>query len=748
MEAQQYKLSQTIAAHNGIVRSISTQGDQLLTCSSDKTAKLYEINNNQYHQVTLISFFEKYIYATCARINGGYAVGHDKQIYLLDNEGNPLGILDGHDQQVCSLKSISENLLISGSWDATAIIWDISQMKQLYRLNGHKYGVAVYGDENLNFITGSQDGILHSWSKETKIKSVEAHKDIIREILPSPLGGYITCSNDETIKLWSKDLELIQTFLGHKSFVFTMKIHMDQVISGGDDRLVIIWNLDGTPKQTIQLPDTVWTVAINNYNDIIIGTSDGKVRVFTSDPIRFASQAEIEGLEQEASLSNAKQEGGMSEEEVQKLPGIDKLKTMVGKKEGEIRLFRNGNKPEAYMWSVASSNWQLIGDVIGGKGASSRKFFPGDKYFEAGEYDHVFDVEDDHGITKLLPYNEGESFYDSAEKFCLREGYSKHYLQQIVNFLKKNTSFGQSQRQKKSELETMKEQYAQQQILQQQQAKKQIDFQYIPYTQCTYYENMNLQGLSKKLFEFNAQVSEELKLTEKETLFFNKGIESLGQQSVYKTVNIENSVCIIFIQKLIKWDPQYLLPVYDFFRLFCLHHSSEQIFAGLEKGMNLFLNIFTIVNLQPVNTVLVRLALQTLCNCLKHNTNSCAILYHLRIVKDIILSLLDTDEKNVQVLSNLILNLSIGIYQRNGLNDQASEMLSETIVTFLQYQQRDPETIAKLVTALGNLMRSPAQQIREQCKKISYGFVQSLVIDTNNEDTLKCLEEVKLSMQI
>ena len=39
---------------------------------------------------------------------------------------------------------------------------------------------------------------------------------------------------------------------------------------------------------------------------------------------------------------------------------------------------------------------------------------------------------------------------------------------------------------------------------------------------------MNLQGLSKKLFEFNAQMSEELRLTEKETLIFNKGIESLG----------------------------------------------------------------------------------------------------------------------------------------------------------------------------------------------------------------------------
>ncbi|CAD8211432.1 unnamed protein product [Paramecium octaurelia] len=151
------------------------------------------------------------------------------------------------------------------------------QMKQLFQLSGHKHGVAVQGDENLNFINGSQDDILHSWSKETKLKSVQAHQDIIREILPSPLGGYLTCSNDQTIKLRSNDLELIQTFLGHKSFGFTMKVHMDQLISGGKDRLVNIWNLNGNPKQTIQLPDAVLSVAINNYKDIIIGTSDGKV---------------------------------------------------------------------------------------------------------------------------------------------------------------------------------------------------------------------------------------------------------------------------------------------------------------------------------------------------------------------------------------------------------------------------------------------------------------------------------------
>lgn len=68
---------------------------------------------------------------------------------------------------------------------------------------------------------------------------------------------------------------------------------------------------------------------------------------------------------------------------------------MKGKKEGEIRLFKNGNKPEAYMWSMESNSWILIGDVLGG--TKTKKPFPGDKYFPAGDYDYLFDVENDKG---------------------------------------------------------------------------------------------------------------------------------------------------------------------------------------------------------------------------------------------------------------------------------------------------------------------------------------------------------------
>ena len=77
--------------------------------------------------------------------------------------------------------------------------------------------------------------------------------------------------------------------------------------------------------------------------------------------------------------------------------------TVKGKKNGEVRMFKNGNKPEVYAWDSSEGSWTKIGDVIGG---TSKKEYEGDRFFPAGEYDYVFDVEDDQGGKKLLPCND------------------------------------------------------------------------------------------------------------------------------------------------------------------------------------------------------------------------------------------------------------------------------------------------------------------------------------------------------
>jgi phospholipase A-2-activating protein len=45
--------------------------------------------------------------------------------------------------------------------------------------------------------------------------------------------------------------------------------------------------------------------------------------------------------------------------------------------------------------------------------------------FKADEYDHVFDVDIGDGMLRKLPFNNGSSFAEAADKFCARENLSR-----------------------------------------------------------------------------------------------------------------------------------------------------------------------------------------------------------------------------------------------------------------------------------------------------------------------------------
>ena len=77
-----------------------------------------------------------------------------------------------------------------------------------------------------------------------KTKTIkQAHEDIIRQIALVEQVGFLTSSNDETIKLWTFDGEIISHFLGHAAFVFSVDcINFGNYASGSDDKTLKIWN--------------------------------------------------------------------------------------------------------------------------------------------------------------------------------------------------------------------------------------------------------------------------------------------------------------------------------------------------------------------------------------------------------------------------------------------------------------------------------------------------------------------------
>lgn len=108
------------------------------------------------------------------------------------------------------------------------------------------------------------------------------------------------------------------------------------------------------------------------------------------------------------------------------LPTVQQMQSMRGK-EGEVKVFKNGATAEAYSWK--DGKWEKIGDVINAPGGDTGKYYEGDRLFEAGEYDHIFDVELGDGIMRKLPFDNGSNPLVAADKFILREGLHKAYCE-------------------------------------------------------------------------------------------------------------------------------------------------------------------------------------------------------------------------------------------------------------------------------------------------------------------------------
>lgn len=157
-------------------------------------------------------------------------------------------------------------ILISGSWDATARVWDLESGECIHTLKNHKYAVTVTQLASGDFVTGSQDGILHLWSKDGReIKSVQAHSDIIRKIIEIPNFGILTCSNDTDIKLFGfGSLEEYSKFDKiHEKFIFALaSLGGGDFVSGGEDNRFKT-QIGGKENDEVLLPCTCWEIVVD-----------------------------------------------------------------------------------------------------------------------------------------------------------------------------------------------------------------------------------------------------------------------------------------------------------------------------------------------------------------------------------------------------------------------------------------------------------------------------------------------------
>ncbi|KAJ1677750.1 hypothetical protein EV182_005515, partial [Spiromyces aspiralis] len=346
-------------------------------------------------------------------------------------------VLGGHTANICAIAT-SGSRIITGSWDHTARVWEKGDCVQI--LEGHSNAVwAVLELTDGTILTGSADKSIFRWRHGAVMQRYMDHTDCVRSLVQLNDHLFASCSNDETLRIWSIETgECKRVMHGHTAFVYTLAAlgygNEQQLVSGGEDRTVRVWK-DDQCEQSIALPAvSVWSIAAMPSGDIVCAASDAKVRIFTRDPNRVASNEVLEAFERENSnFAMSKQTvGGGKGIDTESLPGPERL-NQPGDKNGQTIMIKQDRGVFAYHWDGTSFEWKCIGEVVDSQGSQSKTVYNGK------EYDYVFDVELENGRPLKLPYNVNENPYAAANRFVEIHNLPSYHIEEIASFLIKNT---------------------------------------------------------------------------------------------------------------------------------------------------------------------------------------------------------------------------------------------------------------------------------------------------------------------
>lgn len=197
--------------------------------------------------------------------------------------------LRGHGGPVRAVAvSADGKLALTGSFDQSAILWDLANGSAVKVLRFHQgavnAGVTVNG---IGFATAGEDGRIALWRGDAAdpVKVIEGHRGPVAALAVSPEGSHIASASwDETVRVTSLADGSARVLEGHKGPVNGVAfVPGGAVVSSGYDATLRIWPADNGPAKAVTLPAPLNGVVVAPDGEIAVSAADGKLRFFGPD---------------------------------------------------------------------------------------------------------------------------------------------------------------------------------------------------------------------------------------------------------------------------------------------------------------------------------------------------------------------------------------------------------------------------------------------------------------------------------
>lgn len=292
--------------HGGL-ESVAFMRDSLHLCSaSDQDIVLWNVDSMKAMASQLM---DRRIISRCI------AAAPDKQIVAVGHPNGGITIWDipagkkqllvGHTSAVTDLTfSANGEMLASASGDATAIIWDVQNLRRLHTLGEHRWTVTsvAFSPDNRVLVTGCADHALRLWdvTNGSLLEEGHAHWGKVSDVTISPDGNTVaTASNNGVVRIWDfsqipeapnrPHLPLRAQFysLAQRFSAGFSRDGKRLFIPFGDLREVEVWNL-GDLRQMESFPASgrmVRCAVARDADRLVAATKSGTVQIWDGEEL-------------------------------------------------------------------------------------------------------------------------------------------------------------------------------------------------------------------------------------------------------------------------------------------------------------------------------------------------------------------------------------------------------------------------------------------------------------------------------
>ncbi|KAJ3283402.1 SCF ubiquitin ligase complex subunit cdc4 [Borealophlyctis nickersoniae] len=156
-------------------------------------------------------------------------------------------VLNGHTSSVRAIAG-SGNVLVSGSYDTTVRVWDLTSGDAVHVFRGHREKVYSVGycHELRRAVSGSMDSTVRVWCTRTgqALFNLEGHTSLVGLLELSP-QYLVSAAADATLRIWSPTTgQCLATLTGHAAAItcFHHDGKLNRIVSGSDGG-VKVWEL-------------------------------------------------------------------------------------------------------------------------------------------------------------------------------------------------------------------------------------------------------------------------------------------------------------------------------------------------------------------------------------------------------------------------------------------------------------------------------------------------------------------------